>query len=123
MPDVLNVWLYVLPGLMIGEAKAPLFATTWWSFVSELVHLTALPVAIVTLAGEKPVAVILTLLVTVAAGREAPASASASTVTAAKTKLRMLNPLVGGVCYLGETGAAEKGCACLHDSYRPLQAR
>ena len=42
-----------------------------------------------TLAGEKAVAVILTVFVTVAAGREAPARTSARAPTAMSTKLRI----------------------------------
>ena len=49
---------------MIGEAKAPVLETTWCVFVSLFVHLTVSPVAILTVAGENAVEVILTVLVT-----------------------------------------------------------
>jgi hypothetical protein len=74
-----------------------LLATTWWFLVSLFVHLTASPVLIVTLVGLKPDAVILTVFVAVAAGLDAPATASASTVTAVNTSVRMLYPLGCGV--------------------------
>jgi hypothetical protein len=51
--------------------------------------LIELPVAMVTLAGLKAVAVICTVFVTVLAGRDAPARASASAPTAMSTKLRI----------------------------------
>ena len=50
-PRVLKVCVYVLPGAMIADTKAPLFETTWWFLVSLFVHLTESPVAIVTVAG------------------------------------------------------------------------
>jgi len=63
------------------------------------VHLTASAVAIVTVDGEKAVDVILTVLVTLAAGSDAPVRTSAAPATASRTSLRMLAyPLVGGVC-------------------------
>src|SRR5919198_4927983 len=96
---------------MIAEAKAPLFATTWWFFVSRFVHFTASVVAMVTVAGEKPVDVILTLLVTSEAGCEAPVTASASAATIAKTKVRMSEPPNWRRLQLSETPArCEKLC-------------
>ncbi len=81
-----------------GRAKAPLFAITWCAFVSVFDHLIASLVLIVTLAGEKAVAVILTVFVVVTAGREAPARTSARAPTAMSTKLRICGtPLVDGV--------------------------
>src|ERR671934_2576406 len=103
---------------MIGEAKAPLFATTWWSVVSRFVHLTASVVAMVTDAGEKPVDVIPTLFVMSEAGCEAPVTASASAATIAKTKLRMSEPPNWRRLHEVKRRRGAKSCACLHDSYR-----
>src|SRR5206468_11136320 len=81
------------PGASVGEANVPLLATTWWFFVSLFVHLTASPLLIATLAGLNPDALIFTVFVAVAAGLDAPATASASTVSAVNTSVRMLYPL------------------------------
>src|SRR5581483_10525138 len=77
VPAVLNVCVQLLLAAIVGDANAPLFATTWCAFVSVFENLTASPVLIVTLAGEKAVAVILTVFVAVTAGCEAPATTSA----------------------------------------------
>src|SRR4051812_11353927 len=92
VPAVLNVRVHVCLAAIVGEANAPLLATTWCALVSVFDHLIASPVLIVTLFGEKAVAVILTVFVTVAAGREAPASTSARAPTAMSTKLRICIP-------------------------------
>src|SRR5689334_12480530 len=97
VPAVLNVRVHVRPAAIVGEAKAPLLATTWCAFVSLFVHLIASPVLIVMLAGLKAVAVMLTALVAVAAGRAAPATTSVRALTAMSTRLRIsMNPLVDG---------------------------
>ena len=57
--------------------------------MSLFVHLIESVVAIVRLVGEKAVAVIETVLVTVDAGCDAPVTASASPATAASTTVRM----------------------------------
>jgi hypothetical protein len=85
---------------MIAEANEPLLDTTWWFFVSLLVHLTALPAAMYALVGEKPVAVIFTALVVMAvADCVAPGTSSASAAAVQRMSLRMSNPLSGGFEY------------------------
>ena len=86
---MLKTCVYVLPAAIVGEANAPLLATTWWLLVSLFVHLTASPVLIVTLAGVNADAVILTALVAVEAGWDAPVIASASKATADRMTMRM----------------------------------
>src|SRR5690348_10727823 len=81
VPAVLNVCVHVRLAAIVGEANAPLLATTWCAFVSVFDHLTESPVLTVTLAGEKAVAVILTVFVDVTAGFEAPATTSARAPT------------------------------------------
>ena len=105
---------------MIGEANAPLLATTWWSFVSRFVHLTASVVPMVTFTGEKPVALMLTPFVATEAEFEAPATASASAVTIAKTKLRMCSTPLAALS-LSETQGGAKSFGGLHDPYRALE--
>ena len=122
MPATLNVCVKLLPGWMIAEANAPLLATTWWSLVSRFVHLTASVVAIVTFAGEKPVALMLTPFVTTEAEFDAPATRSAPAASVARTKLRIyLNPPGLAAFVVGETDGCAKSFARLHDPYTPFQ--
>src|ERR687895_410524 len=46
---------HVPRGRMIGDAKAPLLATTWWFTVSRFVQATVSPPLTVTALGTKPV--------------------------------------------------------------------
>src|SRR6266508_585497 len=72
----------VRPGRMIPEAKAPLFATTWWFMVSTFFHRTVSPPRTVTVLGLKAVDVMFTFFVAVSAATANPAPARAHTAAA-----------------------------------------
>src|SRR5512135_1574840 len=63
VPATANSRVQVPPGLITGEANCPPVATTWRLTVSLLTQVMLSPLAIVTLAGENPPVLIVTVFV------------------------------------------------------------